>query len=63
MGHSWWTVHVELLSVGRSHVGEVQEDCIPWEGPCAGAREQCEEEAVVEMKHEEMTATLVPHAS
>lgn len=30
-------------------------DCIPWEGPHAGKREECEEERMSEIKHDELT--------
>jgi len=35
-------VHEELQPVGRTHIGEV-ENCLPSEGPHAGAGAECEE--------------------
>lgn len=35
-------------------------DCIPWEGPYAGAEEECKEERAAEMKCYGLTTTLIP---
>ncbi|KAK4810860.1 LOW QUALITY PROTEIN: hypothetical protein QYF61_008832 [Mycteria americana] len=35
-------------------------DCILWEGPHAGAGEECEEEGAAEAKHYELTTTPIP---
>lgn len=38
-------------------------DCIPWEGPYAGAEEECKEERAAEMKCYGLTATPITHPS
>jgi len=39
------------------------EDCLPWEGPHTGAREECQESSLrrpAETVCNELTATLIP---
>jgi len=42
---------------------KLKTDCLTWEGPHAGAGEQCEEEETTEMKHYEMITTPILHPS
>jgi len=47
--------------MGRSHVGQFTKDCLPWEGPYAGAGEEHEEEGVAETTRDELTIIPIPH--
>jgi len=39
----------------------VVKDCISWDGPHAGTREECEEEEAVETMCDELLVTPIPH--
>lgn len=54
------TVPEELQPVGRTHVGDVHENCLQWEGPHTGAGEDCKEEGLHGC---ELTIAVIPHPS
>ena len=38
------------------------QDCLPWEGPHAGAGEECEEQGAAQTACDELTVTPIPCA-
>jgi len=40
---------------------QFMEDCLPWERPCSGTGEECEEKDAAENMGDELTTTPLPH--
>jgi len=41
-------------------LGQFVDNCLPWQGPYAGAGEVCEEQGAAETTYDELTATPIP---